>query len=99
MYHNIKEYQDALKCFSNVLEKIKDDKTVFLARGLVYQDMGNHSKAINDFSDAIKNDPHLIDGYFYRGVSKSYSKMFKDAIKDFERAQAEERLRKEEDAL
>jgi tetratricopeptide (TPR) repeat protein len=56
MYHKIKNYQKSLKCFSNVLEKIKTDKTVYLARGLVYQDMGNYQLAINDFSDAIKND-------------------------------------------
>ena len=42
MYHNTKNYQSALKCFSNVLSKINNDKTVYLARGLVYQDMGNH---------------------------------------------------------
>ena len=71
MFHNIKEYQRALGCFSNVLKKINNDKTVYLARGLVYQDMGNHQKAIDDFSDAIRNDENLTEGYYYRGLSKT----------------------------
>lgn len=42
MHHKIQSYQKALQCFSIVLEKLPDDKTVYIARGLVYQDMGNH---------------------------------------------------------
>ena len=66
-----------------MLNKISNDKTVYLARGLVYQDMGNHSKAIDDFSDAIRNDEHLTEGYYYRGLSKSYARIYKEAIEDF----------------
>jgi tetratricopeptide (TPR) repeat protein len=61
--------------------------------------MGNHQKAINDFSEAIRNDPHLTEGYFYRGHSKSQSKMYKDAIKDFDKAKMEEIRKMEEDPL
>ena len=93
MFHNIKDYQRALGCFSNVLNKISNDKTVYLARGLVYQDMGNHSKAIDDFSDAIRNDEHLTEGYYYRGLSKSYARIYKEAIEDFQRAEIEEKAR------
>ena len=43
MYHRTNEFQKALICFSNVLDPYyPDDKTVYIARGLVYQDMGNH---------------------------------------------------------
>lgn len=49
MYHRINNFHEALKCFSKVLINIKDDKTVYIARGVVYQDMGNHALAINDF--------------------------------------------------
>ena len=42
MYHRLNKFQDALKCFSKVLARINDDKTVYIARGVVYQDMGNH---------------------------------------------------------
>ena len=36
MYHRINKFQEALECFSKVLEKIKDDRTVYSARGVVY---------------------------------------------------------------
>jgi tetratricopeptide (TPR) repeat protein len=80
-----------------VLSKISNDKTVYLARGLVYQDMGNHSKAINDFTEAIRNDENMTEGYYYRGLSKISSKMYKDAIKDFDRAKFEDIRKMEED--
>jgi len=42
MYHRLDRFDKALKCFSSVLMKMPKDKTIFIARGLVYQDMGNH---------------------------------------------------------
>jgi len=36
MFHKNNKFHEALKCFSNVLAKIPDDKTVYIARGLVY---------------------------------------------------------------
>lgn len=42
MYHKTNQFQEALKCFSKVLLKIPLDKTVYISRGVVYQDMGNH---------------------------------------------------------
>ena len=56
MYHRTNQFHKALKCYSNVLQKLPEDKTVYIARGLVYQDMGNHQFAINDFNQAIKID-------------------------------------------
>mmetsp|Transcript_6828 Transcript_6828/g.11527 ORF Transcript_6828/g.11527 Transcript_6828/m.11527 type:complete len:170 (+) Transcript_6828:1159-1668(+) len=90
MYHRISKFPEALKCFSKVLLKIKDDKTVYIARGVVYQDMGNHQLAINDFNEAIKFDPDLSEGYYRRGLSKFYSKRFKEAISDFMLAKEKE---------
>jgi len=83
MYHKTHQFQEALKCFSKVLLKLRDDKTVYIARGVVYQDMGNHQLAIKDFNEAISNDPALSEGYYRRGVSKLATKCFHDAIKDF----------------
>ena len=36
MYHRSNEFIEALKCFSKVLLKIKNDKTIFIARGTVF---------------------------------------------------------------
>ena len=59
MYHRIGKFQDALKCFTKVLSKIEDDSTVFVARGIVYYDMGNHQLSINDFDSGIKIDEQI----------------------------------------
>jgi tetratricopeptide (TPR) repeat protein len=66
--------------------KIPTDKTVFIARGVVYQDMGNHCFAIKDFNSALEIDEKLSEAFYRRGISKLYSKDFHDAIKDFEKA-------------
>jgi tetratricopeptide (TPR) repeat protein len=66
--------------------KIPTDKTVYIARGVVYQDMGNHSFAIKDFNSALEIDSELSEAFFRRGVSKLYSKNFHDAINDFNAA-------------
>lgn len=70
MYHKIFRFQDSLRCFSKVLDKISNDKSVFIARGNVYQDMGNHQLAIRDFNQAIHIDPEICEGYYRMGLSK-----------------------------
>ena len=56
MFHRLSLFQDALKCFSQVLEKIEDDQSIYIARGAVYQDMSNHQLAIKDFDKSIQID-------------------------------------------
>ena len=92
MYHRINNFHEALKCFSKVLINIKDDKTVYIARGVVYQDMGNHALAITDFIQAIDLDKDLSEGYFRLGFSKFYSKNYNEAISDFKKADEKENL-------
>ena len=42
MYHVSKQYHEALACFTSVLQNYSKDKEIFIRRGRVYQDMGNH---------------------------------------------------------
>ena len=86
MYHKLKRYIEAIKCFSRVIDRIKDDKTVYIARGIVYFDMGNYSLAIQDFTQAIHYDESDPVGYFRRGFSFFYAKRYKDAMEDFVKA-------------
>lgn len=86
MFHKTNQFQSALKCHSLVLVQIPSDKTVYIARGTVYQDMGNHQLAIADFNKSIELDPELSEGYFRRGISKLNSKQYHEAIKDFEKS-------------
>lgn len=86
MYHRTNQFHKALKCFSNVLAKLPEDKTVYIARGLVYQDMGNHQFAVNDFNAAIKLDAHFSEAYYRRGVSQLKSRRYVEAIDDFRKS-------------
>ena len=86
MYHRLNKFQDGLICFSKVLLRINNDKTVYIARGVVYQDMGNHQLAIKDFNDAIVIDEDLAEGYYRRGLSQLNLQNPTDAIEDFKMA-------------
>lgn len=86
MYHRTNQFHKSLKCFSNVLEKLPEDKSVFIARGLVYQDMGNHQFAVNDFNAAIELDEAFSEAYYRRGVSKLKSRRYHEAIEDFRKS-------------
>lgn len=112
MYHRIGKFQDALKCFTKVLQKIEDDSTVFVARGIVYYDMGNHQLSINDFNSAIKIDlqiqedkngevtrfAQLSQAYYRLGLSKHAQKNHKAAIDDFKKAKNFERDEKDKNS-
>ena len=74
----------------------EDDKTVWIQRGLVYQDMGNHELAIEDFNKAIELKADFSKSWFHRATSKlqaaylmqSQEKQNKidEALEDFQRA-------------
>ena len=52
MLEKIYNFHEALKQLSIMVNLLPDDKTVWIQRGLVYQEMGNHTLAINDFEMA-----------------------------------------------
>lgn len=90
MYHKLKRYQESIKSFTRVIDRVKDDKTVYLARGIVYFDMGNYQLAIQDFTKAIQYDDQDPQGYYRRGFSLFYAKRYKDAKNDFIKAEDKE---------
>jgi lipoprotein NlpI len=59
------------------------DKNVYIARGLIYQDMGNHQFAINDFNAAINIDSTYAEAFYRRGISQLKSRYYMEAIEDF----------------
>lgn len=86
MYHKNHQFQEARKCFSDVLANYSTDKKIYVNRGQVYQDMGNHQFAIMDFDEAIKIDDAYSEAYYHRGVSKLKSKSYIEAIEDLNKA-------------
>lgn len=70
MFRRTGNFNEALNQFSKVMKQLPEDKTVYIERGLVYQDMGNHHMAIIDFQKAIDIDPMCIEAFFHIGTSK-----------------------------
>ena len=83
MFRRTGKFQEALNQFSRVMEQLPEDKTVYIERGLVYQDMENHNMAIQDFQQAIDIDNKCIEAFFHIGTSKLKSGQVQEAIQDF----------------
>lgn len=73
-----------------MLSKIQNDKTVFLARGCVFYDMGNYKNAIDDFKQAIELDSSMPEGYYRVGLCKFAQRDYQSAIFEFKEAKAKE---------
>ena len=86
MYRRISEYTAALELFSRVLELLPGDETVYIQRGLVYQDMGNNEQAIKDFMSAIDVAGENSCSCYYLGLSYLKSKYPREALKQLTRA-------------
>jgi tetratricopeptide (TPR) repeat protein len=75
-----------------VLSKINDDKTVYIARGIVYYDMGNSQLGLADFMKAKELGPDNAEAYFRMGLCKLKEKSYNEAIKYFNEARLKESL-------
>ena len=64
-----------------------EERLAYESRGLVYMDMKNFVKAIEDFDRAIELEPDYAETYYFRGLSKIERQMYHRAIEDFHKAQ------------
>lgn len=87
MFRRTERFHEALQQFTKVAEHLPHDKTIYIQRGLVYQDMGNHQYAIRDFKSAIVEDPNYAVSHFHLGVSKLKSRQIHKAIKYFKESE------------
>lgn len=55
-------------------------------RGLAWANSGDYDKAIADYNDAIRFNPHLVDAYHSRGVAWVKKGEYDKAIPDFNQA-------------
>ena len=83
MFRRTEKFHEALQQFTEVQKLLEDDKSIYIQRGLVYQDMGNHQYAIRDFEEAIRIEPSYALSHFHMGVSKLKSRLVREAIEDF----------------
>ena len=60
-------------------------------RGVVYDHMGQHDRAIRDFDQAVKLAPDLSLAFLNRGVAYLHKGAFDEAIRNFDEALKSER--------
>ena len=84
MYHATSQFAKSIDAFSEVIRLGKADRRVYESRGMVFQDLLDHSRAIEDFTMAIKLGPDFPVDYFHRGESYLRLAQYELAIQDFD---------------
>lgn len=69
MQHQLGEYSAGIQLLDQVMDEAGDERRVREARGLSFQAVGNHQKAVQDFTAAIKFDDQRGEPYYCRAVS------------------------------
>jgi lipoprotein NlpI len=66
---------------------LNDDRAIaYFNRGLAWANNGKYNKAIADYNDAIRFNPHLADAFHGRGVAWVKKGEYDNAIADFNNA-------------
>lgn len=67
--------------------ELEENSEGYFYKGYAYYQLGNYTKAINNFSKAISVNPSHIESLHYRGYIKAnYFKDYRSAINDFSKA-------------
>ena len=87
----IKDYESAIKCFSQALPIIgKDNETkyeIYLQRGICYKEIGNLKDSITDLQAALAIYPDRPEAHNNLGLSYfKTKKMYQLALEEFQRA-------------
>ncbi|XP_032977268.1 tetratricopeptide repeat protein 12 isoform X3 [Rhinolophus ferrumequinum] len=71
------DYETAILCYSDGLEKLKDMKVLYTNRAQAYMKLGDYEKALVDCDWALRCDEKCIKAYFHMGKAhlalKNYS--------------------------
>jgi len=87
--HNNHDLENAVTLYGQLLGMQLERKMrglVYNHRGMAYFAMGQHQRALKDFSSAIKYDPEDDRGYANRGLCYRVLKKFRRALADFNQA-------------
>ena len=83
-FMKVKEYQDAINCYSKSLEYLPTDPATFSNRALAYLKLKEHSRALEDANQAIKLKEDYIKAYHRRGKAYAGMNKMELAIRDFQ---------------
>ena len=81
----IAEYTEALRHNANDFSAKSKLASVYYIRGLTFNSKGEHTRAIEDYSEAIKNEPEYTLAFNKRGWTNLETGNYDQAIKDFEK--------------
>jgi len=81
-YHEKKEYDLAIKEFTEAIRLDPTNALAYFKRGNVYIDKNEYDLAIKDYSEAIRLDPNLACAYNNRGYVYAKKKEYDLAIGD-----------------
>jgi tetratricopeptide (TPR) repeat protein len=82
----LKRFEQALKCYSEVLEYFSPDQDLLLRIGQCYQHLGDFSTAKSFLNKAIHLDPMNDEVYFHLGECYAGESDFKNAISAYRKA-------------
>ena len=68
------------------LQKAPKNAYIYYNRGNLFASQKNFSRAIDDYTRAIKLDSRLAQAYYNRGLAHYYAGQEKEALRDFSRA-------------
>jgi tetratricopeptide (TPR) repeat protein len=79
------DLEGAIRNFSRAVE-LEPNADHYFARGLAYADLGDHPKAIADYTIAIRQDPKFAAAYYNRGMAYMALQQLPAAVNDFSEA-------------
>ena len=83
---DIKDYQKALQCYQELLERCEPDDDLFLHIGICYENLKNYPVARTFFEQAVAFNPMNDEALFHIGTSYAGQKKWKKAIASFLKA-------------
>ncbi|HMR00252.1 MAG TPA: trypsin-like peptidase domain-containing protein [Ignavibacteria bacterium] len=81
----LKEYKQAIKDFSTVLEKSETSESFFY-RGNCYYSLKDYKNALTDYTKALVQEPDNYDIYYNRGYANFRLKNYIEAASDWNKA-------------
>ncbi len=81
-----KKYGDCLKFGDVYIEKEPNIDVAYYNRGLAYDGLNQHERAIGDYNKAIELNPNLAKAYSNRGLAYADLSQYERAIGDYSKA-------------
>ncbi len=86
LYAFTKDYDSAIRDYSEAIRINPGDASSFNNRGNVYVDKGEYDKALKDYTEAIRLDPGNAEAYYNRGHVYYNRGSFKEAAADWRKS-------------